>query len=125
MRVFIGLMEIANSCFTYAKGFRSLGHETYTVVLFRNRYYPASQYDEVLREGMPNHLKGARPWKSILIREVLRLSAFLKALHKCDTFIFLFGTSFLPGACRYWDYHSKVVRAAERCDQAASTHIIL
>jgi glycosyltransferase involved in cell wall biosynthesis len=95
MRVFIGLMEISNFAFTYSKGFRSLGHQTYSAVFTKNPYYPSSKYDvEILRES-------GSLWKRYMHAAVALLSVFLKALRTCDTFIFLFGTSFLP---RYWDY---------------------
>jgi hypothetical protein len=52
--IFIGLMEIANFAYAYSKGFRSLGHQTYTAVFSKNLYYPSSKHDvEILREWLP------------------------------------------------------------------------
>ena len=94
--------------FTYGKAFRSLGHETYTVVWSKEIFNPTSQYDEVLRERHRSHRPTASPPKNVsesifdtARAGVKELSVFLKVLGKCDTFIFIFGTSFLP---RFWDY---------------------
>lgn len=98
MRIFIGLAEVANNAFTYGKGFQSLGHETYTVITRKNPFYPDSHYNEVLAEQMEYPGEGFFPRIEAGRR---RLSFFFKALRNCDLFIFLSGTSFLPG---YWDY---------------------
>jgi len=97
MRIFIGLAEVANNAFTYAKAFQSLGHETYTVITERNSFYLDSTYDTVLNEV------GVAPEKLLSRSEMLtrRIKVFIRALRNCDTFLFLFGTSFLPW---YWDY---------------------
>jgi glycosyltransferase involved in cell wall biosynthesis len=104
MRVFVGLTEIAGFAFTYADGFRRLGHETYTAVIRKNPFYPSYEYDEVLHERMhvPERRTGLwRRYFTLLKAWVILLSVFLKALTTCDTFLFLFGSSFLPD---YWDY---------------------
>ena len=97
MRIFIGLAEVANNAFTYAKAFQALGHETYTVIVERNSFYLDSTYDTVLNEV------GVAPEKLLSRSEMLRrrIKVFIRALRNCDTFLFLFGTSFLPG---HWDY---------------------
>jgi len=104
MRVFAGLLEECNMIFTYAKALRSLGHETYTVVQRKEVFNPTSRYDEILMERIGSCPKDAGLRERVLRIArawLVRLFVFLKALVKCDTFIFLFGTSFLPG---YWDY---------------------
>lgn len=104
MHVFIGLAEECNMISTYAKAFRSLGHETYTVVFKKEVFNPTSQYDEVLIERIGSVRKGARLWERAVHTAracVIWLSVFVKAIGKCDTFIFIFATSFLPG---FWDY---------------------
>jgi len=103
-RIFIGLTEIANIAATYAKGFRALGHETYTVVWKKNRFYPDSQYNIVVDDHICATKAGAALLKKALSRIKRRgvgLLQFLYTLTTCDVFIFIFGTSFLP---RYWDY---------------------
>lgn len=95
--------------FTYAKGFRLLGHQTYTVVLSKKLdYYPDSAYDVVLEERLGNLKAKALSsgfWSVglALVRTwVLSLALFLKALVTCDLFIFVWGSpSLLP---RHWDY---------------------
>jgi glycosyltransferase involved in cell wall biosynthesis len=103
MRIFIGLMEIANIAFTYAKGFRSLGYETFTVIWRKHPYYHESEYDEVLIGRARRGNNRGFPRDAITFAQVLvaYVWTFLKALLTCDVFIFLFGTSFLP---RYLDY---------------------
>jgi hypothetical protein len=103
MRIFIGLEEIANIAATYAKGFQALGHETYTVSR-TNRFYPYPEYDVVVDERFgASHLETSLQ-KKIIARgrtQVILAREFLKALHSCDTFIFIYASSFLP---RYIDY---------------------
>ena len=104
MRIFIGLSEIANMAATYADGFRALGHETYTAVRTRHRFYPDRDYDVVLDEAWapPGGQDRARgELRSRLSRLVSRPIVLARAVRRCDTFVFIFGTSFLP---RYWDY---------------------
>lgn len=101
MRIFIGLTEIANVAHTYARGFRALGHSTYTLVERANTFYSQSDYDVVLRDlyttrtGLYRHC-GWRVW----IR-LARLHFLWQAIQKCDLFIFLFGSAFFPS---YADY---------------------
>lgn len=92
MRIFIGLIEIANIAATYAKGFRALGHETFTVVLSKNPFYPDSQYDRVL---------DAQKGSAWLKRREFTLKAFLPVMTKCDVFVFFCGTAFLPRRLDY------------------------
>ena len=104
MRIFVGLCEIANTVATYADGFRALGHETWTVVWSKNPFYPDSQYDVVLEETLGAFRPGAGMLEKGLrwIRRTgVVLGQFLRALVKCDVFVFIFGTSFFR---RYWDY---------------------
>lgn len=104
MRIFIGLVEIANIAATYAKGFRALGHETHTVVWRKNRFYPNSQYDIVVDDRVGVTRPGAgllRKAFNRVKRRGLAFTQFLHTLTTCDVFIFIFGTSFLSD---YWDY---------------------
>src|SRR3972149_8642246 len=102
MRIFIGLTEIAGIAANYAKGFRELGHETLTVMLKQNQFYPDSKYDIVL--------SGQKPAKSDPLSKIFHLSKrqlnvawlFPPILRQCDVFVYLWGTSFLPG---YFDYY--------------------
>lgn len=103
MRIFIGLTEIANIAFTYAKGFHSLGHGTYTVIWRRHQYYATSEYDVILAKRIRYRNSSGLLREFITVAQTLAIyvSTFLKALMTCDVFIFLFGTRFLP---RYLDY---------------------
>lgn len=104
MRIFIGLAEIANIAATYAKGFRALGHETYTMILSRNPFYPDAQYDIVVDDYVGAGNPNAKLTKKIvrqLKQTEFRVRKFWPILRKCDLFVFIYGFSFLPG---YWDY---------------------
>lgn len=104
MRIFIGLSEIADNVASLASGFRALGHETYSVVWQKNRFYPDNQYDVVLNDRVGVSRPTQVLSKRILARikwKVFMLSQFLHALATCDVFMFIFGSSFLP---RYFDY---------------------
>ena len=48
MKIFIGLTDVANVTDNYAKGFRALGHEVFTVVWSKSRFYPEVEYDLVI-----------------------------------------------------------------------------
>lgn len=48
MRIFIGLTDVANITANYAKGFRALGHEVFSAVWSRSRFYPDSDYDLII-----------------------------------------------------------------------------
>jgi glycosyltransferase involved in cell wall biosynthesis len=50
MRIFIGFTDVANITATYASAFRALGHETFSVVWSKSKFYPDSQYDAVIYE---------------------------------------------------------------------------
>lgn len=104
MRIFVGINEVANLAFTFAKAFRSLGFETYTVVLQKNLFYPASCYDEILED----RLKRFKGYSGLLARVglvrawIIFLSVFLKALLTCHVFVFVWGgVSLLP---KHLDY---------------------
>jgi glycosyltransferase involved in cell wall biosynthesis len=104
MRIFIGIIEIANIVNKYARGFQELGHSTQTLVLRKNPFYPQSHYNIVLEErlGGGSSEKGLLHWvfHRIMMQAFLALE-FLRALVKYDIFIFTFASSLLP---RYWDY---------------------
>lgn len=100
MRIFIGLTEICNIVATYAKGFRALGHETYTMILSKHPLYPTSQYDVVVDEHIGGNRASASYARSIK-QQVFLLSKFPDILKKCDISLFLFGTSFIRGFLDY------------------------
>jgi hypothetical protein len=102
MRIFIGLVEVANLINTYSKGFRSLGHETYTLVHGRNSFYPDALYDVVAYEEIEKaHPKSAASRKTSIDLKAFTIKKFFTILNKYDLFIFLFGRSFVPF---YLDY---------------------
>jgi glycosyltransferase involved in cell wall biosynthesis len=104
MRIFIGLREIANIVNKYAQGFQDLGHSPQTVVLRSNPYYPQSNYNVVLEEKLGlEYNENGLIYKVIhrIKRQAFLAMEFLRALVRCDIFIFTYASSFLP---RYWDY---------------------
>ena len=104
MRIFIGLREIANITATYAKGFEALGHDTFTILWSRNRFYPNSKYDLVIADHFDASQSNKGYWNTWLTkikRAVFRLSSFIYSLATCDIYIFTYGSSFLH---RYIDY---------------------
>jgi hypothetical protein len=48
MKIFIGLTDVANVTANYAAGFRALGHNVFTAVWSRSRFYPDAEYDLVI-----------------------------------------------------------------------------
>lgn len=104
MKVFIGGSEVANLVANYAKGFRALGLETYTVVGARNRLYPNSHYDVVLSELLerPSALSVLPGALGRSVRTRLDATkAVVKMVATCDLFIYNTGGSLLPA---YLDY---------------------
>lgn len=47
VRILVGMIEIASLVYNFADGFRALGHEVTSVVLYRNHFYPHHNYDIV------------------------------------------------------------------------------
>jgi glycosyltransferase involved in cell wall biosynthesis len=104
MKVFVGISEIAGLVANYAKGFRALGLDTYTVVGAGNPFYPAAHYDEVLLERLdrPRRLPVLPRAVSRSVRSRLAAAAaFSRIIRTCDLFIYNTGGSLLPG---YLDY---------------------
>jgi len=99
LKIFIGFSEIANFVNSYRKGFEALGHTTFTVVGYRNKYYPNAKYDVVLseRNGLPLLDKGllGRIYRSLQARLKVAL-VFFKALFICDVFYYNTGGNVLP-----------------------------
>ncbi len=89
--------------YSYGKAFRSLGHETYTVVLRKNPFYPSSEYDLVLVDHLKRFDAGSGLWcpLNLLRAWVACLAVFLRAALTCDIFIFVGTTSLLP---KHLDY---------------------
>ena len=90
MKIFIGTVEVASFTATYAKGFRALGHETFSMVQERSRFYPDACYDLALDS----------PGRSKVQRDFLRLRYFRSLARACDVFVFLFSETLLPNQ---WD----------------------
>jgi hypothetical protein len=104
MKIFIGLTEIANITDTYARAFRQLGHDTVSMIWKRNRFYPAGQYDIVLKEQSASTGIVKKGWIGKISDGAARLGAaryLPRMIRECDIFIFIFGSSFIPG---YLDY---------------------
>ena len=96
MRIFIGFTDVANVAATYAKGFRALGHETFTVVWKKSYFYPDSQYDLVIdgrsSGGQATQGRSSR-WPDWL-RIGLNMMQLPRAL-SCDLFV-IFAYSIVP-----------------------------
>lgn len=113
MKIFIGLTEIANITDTYARAFRALGHETLTLVWERNRFYPSAAYDMVIKPQIAATSATPLGLRGKVSYALARMSAaqyLPRLVRECDVFIFLFGSSFLPG---YMDY-SMIKRAGKK-----------
>lgn len=99
VKIFLGISEIANFINSYRKGFEALGHSTYTVVGFRNRYYPNARYDVVLSENKTLSWEGGRLAGKIynsLRSRIFIAFIFFKALVTCDVFYYNTGGNILP-----------------------------
>ncbi|NWG08522.1 MAG: glycosyltransferase [Chloroflexi bacterium] len=96
MRIFIGLTDIANITANYAKGFKALGHEVFSVVWSRSRFYPDSRYDLVIDDGIRKPGLGR---VLSYLKMALRLLQLVKAL-RCDVFI-LYAPAVLPSHIYY------------------------
>jgi len=99
MRIFIGLREIANMAFSYSKGFKALGHETYSVLLKRNPYYLDSQYDVVIEDDLGKLSTDANIFNKVSYHvrlQIILFREFISSLRKCDVFIYIYSSSFLP-----------------------------
>ncbi|HNT55358.1 MAG TPA: glycosyltransferase [Anaerolineaceae bacterium] len=113
MRICVGLTEIAGIAATYAGGFRQLGHEVYSVVTTRNPYYLDAAYDCVIDDwvGWTGKEVGmAAKARRALARRRTQVRIFETLESRTDLFIFLFGSSFLPG---YADYR-RICRSGAR-----------
>ena len=89
MRIFIGLTDVANITDNYAKGFRGLGHEVFTVVWSKSRFYPDVEYDLVIDAGS-SASSGFKRYLNIFIN-LLKIVQGLK----CNLFI-LYAPAVLP-----------------------------
>nr|WP_294995050.1 hypothetical protein [uncultured Sediminibacterium sp.] len=104
MRIFLGISEVANFISSYKRGFEKNGHETFTMLSLRNKFYSNAVYDVVLADLAEPLL----PWPGIFKRIVrsikLRTFAFyyfFKALLTCDVFFYNTGGAILPYALDY------------------------
>ncbi len=53
MRILVGLTDVANITANYAKGFRALGHEVFSVVWNKSYFYPDEEYSLVIDDRKP------------------------------------------------------------------------
>ena len=104
-RIFVGLTEIADLAASYAKAFDAIGYTTYTVVREKNPYFLHEKYDVVIADKLRWIDNRHFPLNLIymFLRELLVFIQFFKVLATCDTFIFIFGSSFFWGET-YFDY---------------------
>jgi glycosyltransferase involved in cell wall biosynthesis len=104
MRIFIGVVEIANVAHNYAKGFRTHGVDTFTVVDQRTWAYGDSTYDVVIADhlGPTPTGPGILTWLRRLGWRLRYYGPFLRAAATCDVFIFLFGSGFRADRLDYW-----------------------
>ncbi len=92
MRIFLGLTDVANITANYAKGFKSLGHEVFSAVWSKSRFYPDSEYDLIIDDR--NH--NAKPDNILLkyLKITTQMAQLAKGLN-CDLFI-LYAPAVLP-----------------------------
>lgn len=90
MRICVGLTDVVNIAETYAKGFRALGHETFTLVWSRRQFFPDAQYDLVIYQPM-------RPGESKFGANLRMMGRMLQVprVLNCDLFV-LFAPAVLP-----------------------------
>jgi hypothetical protein len=91
MRIVIGLTDIGNIAATYAKAFRALGHETFTIVWSRRHFFPDSQYDLVIYQDP------GKGWAHRAVRAVGMVARMIQIVRvvNADLFI-LFAPAVLP-----------------------------
>lgn len=84
MRIFIGLTDVANITANYAKGMKALGHEVFSAVWNKSRFYPDAEYDLVIDRRKPGEAHN----NSILAytRIFLQMVSLAQSL-ACDVFI--------------------------------------
>ena len=92
MRIFIGLTDVANITANYTKGFKALGHEVFSVVWNKSRFYPDSEYDLIIDER--KYAAHAGNGLFSYVRIMSQLFKLAKGL-KCDLFI-LYAPAVLP-----------------------------
>ncbi len=92
MRIFIGLTDVANITANYAKGFKALGHEVFSAVWNKSRFYPDSEYDLVIDGRNPDTNPGRGYFSYFKI--AAQLVKLAKGLN-CDLFI-LYAPAVLP-----------------------------
>jgi len=91
MRIFIGLTDVANITANYAKGFKALGHEVFSVVWNKSYFFPDAEYDLVIDHRKPSEKgKSSIDYLKIL-GQLIRLITALK----CDVFI-IYAPAVLP-----------------------------
>lgn len=99
LSIFIGFSEIANFVNSYRKGFEALGYKTFTVVGYRNKYYPNAHYDVVLSEKKELSLfsigLAGKVYRSLQARLQIAF-VFFRALFECDVFYYNTGGNVLP-----------------------------
>ena len=97
MRIFIGLTDVANITANYAKGFEALGHEVYSVVWNKSRFYPDSKYDLII-DNRTYNTKNGNVFTTYL-NIIIQLAKLASGL-KCDLFI-IYAPSVLPSHLYY------------------------
>lgn len=97
MRIFVGLTDVANITANFAKGFKALGHEVFTVVWSKSRFYPDSKYDLVIDKRDHNTKSGNVLWAYLKIAS--QMAQIVRGLN-CDLFI-LYAPAVLPAHLYY------------------------
>ncbi len=97
MRIFLGLTDLANITANYAKGFKALGHQVFSVVWNKGYFYPDSEYDLIIdnREAGINYRYSILAYLKILSN----MARITRALN-CDLFI-LYAPAVLPTQLYY------------------------
>ncbi|RJP56134.1 MAG: glycosyltransferase family 1 protein [Anaerolineaceae bacterium] len=97
MKIFLGFTDVANVTANYAKGFKALGHEVFSVAWRRSQFYPDSEYDLVIDDRIPE--KNNDNFLSTYLKIIIQLAKLVKSL-KCDLFI-MYAPAVLPTKLYY------------------------
>tara|TARA_A100000171_G_scaffold51162_1_gene64616 strand:- start:21477 stop:22688 length:1212 start_codon:yes stop_codon:yes gene_type:complete len=104
MKIFLGFSEVANIVSNYKKGFEKLGHDTFTVVFSKNKYYPNAEYDVVLSDSIISGTIFPALLNKMLSSLIIRTKTFfffIRALLTCEIFYYNTGGHILPFALDY------------------------
>ncbi len=99
MKIFIGMVEIANNINEFAESLKKNNHEVETLCLVKNHYYDENHYDHSL-DTLYKFIK-VKYIRHIAFSLILFVY-FLYFSFKCEIFIFTWNITFLPFKLDLW-----------------------